>query len=202
MPRPGQQAARRKRARVSTTPIPVTNQEEPGSPNPRARCLPVADLPADFDGIPEDGAQYLAMVMRANEELPWSTRMEGWTPAVEDETKVRPDNGQPTGTRHMALPQGSWEVLFPLHFQNYRKVGGVSRFPHLAQADEVIFTALLLSELSGKLASVATPTISSRISTFARSKSTVRMVHVHQRLSHGAACEASTEGREGQRKGP
>lgn len=129
MPRPGQQAARRKRARVSTTPIPLTNQEEPGSPNPRARCLPVADLPADFDGIPEDGAQYLAMVMRANEELPWSTRMEGWTPTVEDETKVRPDNGQPAGTRHMALPQGSWEVLFPLHFQNYRKVGGVSQFP-------------------------------------------------------------------------
>lgn len=129
MPRPGQQAARRKRARVSTTPVPLTNQEEPGSPNPRARCLPVADLPADFEGIPEDGAQYLAMVMRANEELPWSTRMEGWTPTVEDETKVRPDNGQPAGTRHMALPQGSWEVLFPLHFQNYRKVGGVSQFP-------------------------------------------------------------------------
>ncbi|AFR99054.2 hypothetical protein C343_07039 [Cryptococcus neoformans C23] len=121
MPRPGQQAARRKRARVSTTPDPSTNREEQGSPNPRARCLPVADLPADFDGMPENGAQYLAMVMRNNEELPWSTRMEGWTPAVENETEVRPDNGQPAGRRHMALPQGSWEVLFPLHFQNYRK---------------------------------------------------------------------------------
>ncbi|WVQ73685.1 hypothetical protein IAR50_003265 [Cryptococcus sp. DSM 104548] len=128
MPRPGQQAARRKRARVSTTPSlstpasqPAAQQEDGGSPNPRAQCLPMADLPADFDGIPEDGAQYLAMIHKANKGLPFSTRMEGWVSEAEMQVEVVAETDGKGKERHVALPKASWEATFPVHFQGYRK---------------------------------------------------------------------------------
>ncbi|WVN90422.1 uncharacterized protein L203_105658 [Cryptococcus depauperatus CBS 7841] len=141
MPRPGQKAKRRKRARISTTPpstsfasAKAANQEDDegneeegedasGSPNPRARCLPVADLPDNFSGIPEDGGQYLAMAMKADKELPWSTRMEGWVSQweLDNAEKEEAINAKGSSERHIALPKGSWEMLFPTHFQNYRK---------------------------------------------------------------------------------
>ncbi|WVQ78686.1 hypothetical protein IAT38_000773 [Cryptococcus sp. DSM 104549] len=146
MPRPGQQAYRRKRAFGTDSPARSSSNRDPPavadptrSPPPRAQCLPIANLPEDFDGVPMDGEQYLAMVVKANGELPFATRMEGWKSMGEKEEERRLAGGSGAGSssgrddqkakgssgngsaRHPALPNGSWEVLFPLHFQNYRE---------------------------------------------------------------------------------
>lgn len=84
MPRPGQKRKRAQAAstpaRASTSSVPVTpvveingaggedqeevdeNDEEDAGPSTKSgQVLPVAILPDDFDGEPEDGATYLAL---------------------------------------------------------------------------------------------------------------------------------------------
>ncbi|WWD16748.1 hypothetical protein CI109_101179 [Kwoniella shandongensis] len=111
--------------------------------NPRSQCLPVADLPADFDGLPLDGAQFLALANRANETLPSFTRVDNpyreYSPSIPVEEEdirgiaVGDDRGEGSSSsgqfqrtkkvkqRHPALQKESWEVLFPIHYQSYRK---------------------------------------------------------------------------------
>ncbi|CAK9786078.1 hypothetical protein CC85DRAFT_283812 [Cutaneotrichosporon oleaginosum] len=82
------------------------------------QALPIAVLPDDFDGEPEDGATYLALANRANESLPFYKRVDvpdHLRPAVGPVAPPSP----PTG-RHPALPRESWEVLFAVHFAGYR----------------------------------------------------------------------------------
>ena len=59
MPRAAQHAqnAQRKRQREGED-----DDEEQNETHSRMQALPIADLPDDFDGDPEDGATYLAIV--------------------------------------------------------------------------------------------------------------------------------------------
>ncbi|WRT65473.1 uncharacterized protein IL334_002416 [Kwoniella shivajii] len=101
--------------------------------NPRSQCLPIGMLPADFDGTPVDGSQYLAMVDRDNRDLPSyksvtnpysqialsSSASQITNPSS---SAVRADaNGESSKQKHPALPKDSWESVFPTHFQGYRK---------------------------------------------------------------------------------
>ncbi|WVR04024.1 hypothetical protein IAU60_001023 [Kwoniella sp. DSM 27419] len=94
-----------------------------GDSGPKAQCLPVGELPDDFDGIPLDGSQYLAMSLKANESLPFAKSV-----VNPYEVPDRPAGPVPMGdangagpSRHPALPKESWGELFPLHFRNYRR---------------------------------------------------------------------------------
>ncbi|WWC69012.1 uncharacterized protein I206_102948 [Kwoniella pini CBS 10737] len=148
MARPGQAALRRKRAREemeissSTTNYPTshydyvdTDNVEQGEveeqvaaqgDNPRSQCLPVGILPEDFDGTPLDGSQYLAMANRDNADLPFAKSVNNPFKIDQPSTSMINEKNNATASsssssRHPALPKESWEAIFPLHFQGYRK---------------------------------------------------------------------------------
>ncbi|KAK8861349.1 hypothetical protein IAR55_002168 [Kwoniella newhampshirensis] len=115
--------------------------------NPRSQCLPVADLPEGFDGVPLDGAQFLALANRTNESLPFVTRVENpykESSPVEEEVRgieVGDDDDRGEGSssmgkrvkqKHPALQRDSWGVLFPIHYEAYRK-DLASRWPPSSQ---------------------------------------------------------------------
>ncbi|WVF66849.1 hypothetical protein IAT40_001591 [Kwoniella sp. CBS 6097] len=108
---------------------------------PRAQCLPIGELPLDFDGTPTDGSQYLAMVIKANDALPFVKSVDNPYKRPLSPSKPTKTTGNSAGggagagpSRHPALPKESWEVLFPTHFRGYKK-NVLSRLPptsHLA----------------------------------------------------------------------
>ncbi|WVW79777.1 hypothetical protein I302_101747 [Kwoniella bestiolae CBS 10118] len=151
MPRPGQAQARRKRAleemeagsSTSYTSYNYSNgpsnlncendynleadddgdDEEGGAiDNPRSQCLPVGMLPEDFDGTPLDGSQYLAMANRDNRDLPFvKTVINPYKTDLIGPTLPSTSQNHASGSRHPALPKESWQELFPIHYQGYRK---------------------------------------------------------------------------------
>ncbi|KAK4684827.1 gem associated protein 2, partial [Tremellales sp. Uapishka_1] len=120
MARKGQAAAKRKR------------EEEEGDPEsfPKLQALPVATLPEDFDGEPEDGAQYLALANRSNKTLPFFTRVAN--PYREPSPPLL--TSLASSTRHPGLPRDSWQILQALHFDGYRNLIQESFPPSLALA--------------------------------------------------------------------
>ncbi|OCF45067.1 hypothetical protein I317_01118 [Kwoniella heveanensis CBS 569] len=103
-----------------------------GKRQPRAQCLPIGELPLDFDGIPTDGSQYLAMVIKANEDLPFVKAVDNpykRACSPSKQTPVSTSTGGGAGpSRHPALPKESWGELFPTHFRGYKK-NVLSRLP-------------------------------------------------------------------------
>ncbi|KAF8917825.1 survival motor neuron interacting protein 1-domain-containing protein [Mucidula mucida] len=80
------------------------------------QILPVANLPANFDGVPTDGLQYLFTVRRDARKLPHITRVVN---PYEINQSIRPS--APSSTSHPSLPSEEWRVLFRERFGNLRK---------------------------------------------------------------------------------
>ncbi|OCF58288.1 hypothetical protein L486_04319 [Kwoniella mangroviensis CBS 10435] len=93
--------------------------------NPRSQCLPVGVLPEDFSGEPIDGSQYLAMANRDNQNLPFvKTVINPYRSDLIGPTlpsSLSASNKTGSSSRHPALPKESWQELFPIHYQGYRK---------------------------------------------------------------------------------
>ncbi|KAF8605344.1 hypothetical protein BDV93DRAFT_521670 [Ceratobasidium sp. AG-I] len=91
------------------------------------RVLPVADLPSDFSGEPEDGAQYLFLVRRDALSLPHTTRV--FNPY---ETPIAPSVPSTHKPRHPCLPSEEWRLSFEETFKVFRqtwRAGKASQLP-------------------------------------------------------------------------
>lgn len=112
-----------------------SDEEEPSLGK---QVLPVANLPADFSGIPQDGLEYLFTVrcalycpllwielhMRLRRDsrlLPHVTRAAN---PYEIEQRLEPDilDGPTLSTAHSILPNEIWRETFLRRFRNFRKV--------------------------------------------------------------------------------
>ncbi|EAU84635.2 hypothetical protein CC1G_00154 [Coprinopsis cinerea okayama7 len=80
------------------------------------QILPVASLPDDFDGEPQDGMEYLFTVRRDAQRLPEITRV----PNPYETSKPLPEVVRPPGT-HPSLPTPEWCELLETRFRNLRK---------------------------------------------------------------------------------
>ncbi|KZW04237.1 hypothetical protein EXIGLDRAFT_828151 [Exidia glandulosa HHB12029] len=80
------------------------------------QVLPVAHLPQDFNGEPEDGAQYLAMVRRDARSRPHTTRVANPYAA----TLAAPAPLKAT-TIESLLPSQEWRTVFEQRFREFRK---------------------------------------------------------------------------------
>ncbi|KAI0065972.1 hypothetical protein BV25DRAFT_1880026 [Artomyces pyxidatus] len=98
-----------------------TDEDEPGLG--LRQILPVANLPADFEGEPMDGLQYLFTVRRDARRLPHITRAanpyELLPPSSEsvvegDATPVEHEQSRPS------LPSDEWRAVFERRFRNFR----------------------------------------------------------------------------------
>lgn len=92
-----------------------SDEEEPALGK---QVLPVANLPADFAGEPQDGLEYLFTVRRDARMLPHVTRA-----ANPYEVKEEPVDRATASlsTPHSALPSEDWREVFVSRFRNFRK---------------------------------------------------------------------------------
>ncbi|KAI0089125.1 hypothetical protein BDY19DRAFT_944290 [Irpex rosettiformis] len=81
------------------------------------QVLPVANLPADFSGEPEDGLQYLFVVRRDSRALPHTTRVTN-PYEINEQTQQVVDLTEPTSDR---IPSEEWRELFLYRFKNFRQ---------------------------------------------------------------------------------
>ncbi|KAL7419777.1 hypothetical protein Q5752_005693 [Cryptotrichosporon argae] len=146
MARPGQREKRKAYAEKQE----ASNGERTSGP-----VLPVAELPADFAGDPEDGATYLALVNREATALPPYKRAPRPAPAP----PARAPAAQPiaSSSRHPALPNDSWPVTFEAHFLAFRKRAheSVERRPRPPGTPQPSSRAAWLAYLNGKRAESA-----------------------------------------------
>ena len=106
------------------------------------QVLPVADIDDDWDGEPEDGATYLALVKwvistrnsssthgsRANAQLPAFTRVENpYREPSPPPPIIGIGEGQAGPSRHPALPSEAWIQSFTDRWKVYRKVSAILR---------------------------------------------------------------------------
>ncbi|KAJ7180303.1 hypothetical protein C8R43DRAFT_972551 [Mycena crocata] len=82
------------------------------------QILPVANLPKDFDGTPEDGMQYLFTVRRDARHLPHVTRVQN---PYELPERLPPPPSDILPAVHPALPSPEWRTLFETRLRNFRK---------------------------------------------------------------------------------
>ncbi|GHJ86939.1 hypothetical protein NliqN6_3341 [Naganishia liquefaciens] len=95
---------------------------------PGKQCLPMASLPGNFSGEPENGEEYLAMMHKQSKSLPWITTAPNPYKAThfaaehEETTQSVQDTASTASSRkrHGALPSESWQLSFDEHFRNYR----------------------------------------------------------------------------------
>ncbi|KAK7061891.1 hypothetical protein R3P38DRAFT_2832137 [Favolaschia claudopus] len=85
------------------------------------QILPVANLPADFEGVPEDGMQYLFTVRRDARHLPHVTRAPN-PYEIPDRLPPPPssDDILPPAV-HPELPTPEWRTSLETRFRNFRK---------------------------------------------------------------------------------
>lgn len=114
----------------------LSDDEEPSLGR---QVLPVANLPASFNGIPEDGLQYLFTVRCVlNRPCNW-----GYSPRISRDARSLPHitraanpyevKEEPRDTardeltaEHPLLPSEQWREVFLKRFKNFRKVGYLS----------------------------------------------------------------------------
>ncbi|KAJ2931605.1 hypothetical protein H1R20_g5530, partial [Candolleomyces eurysporus] len=84
------------------------------------QTLPVADLPADFDGEPMDGLQYLFTVRRDARRLPDFTRVSNPYAAPEPAIPQIPYSSSSSRSPHPALPTDEWCALLERRFSHFR----------------------------------------------------------------------------------
>ncbi|KAJ7904716.1 hypothetical protein B0H14DRAFT_3851096 [Mycena olivaceomarginata] len=82
------------------------------------QILPVANLPADYEGIPEDGMQYLFTVRRDARHLPHVTRVPN---PYEIPERLPPPSDDILPVVHPELPSPEWRTLFETRYKNFRK---------------------------------------------------------------------------------
>ncbi|KIP10679.1 hypothetical protein PHLGIDRAFT_100801 [Phlebiopsis gigantea 11061_1 CR5-6] len=104
-------SSKRKRNDVDSS-----DEEEPSLGK---QVLPVANLPANFSGDPEDGLQYLFLVRRDARTLPHVTRAEN--PYEFPEPQLPDLGGDAPRDVHSALPSEDWREVFVSRFRNLRK---------------------------------------------------------------------------------
>ncbi|CCA74062.1 hypothetical protein PIIN_08016 [Serendipita indica DSM 11827] len=83
------------------------------------QVLPVANLPSDFDGVPQDGMEYLFTVRRDAKSLPRFTRVDN--PYEVDEIIHATRYGASSAQENEQLPSEEWRTSFTRSFQNYRQ---------------------------------------------------------------------------------
>ncbi|KAJ7490380.1 hypothetical protein B0H11DRAFT_1859686 [Mycena galericulata] len=83
------------------------------------QILPVANLPEDYEGTPEDGMQYLFTVRRDARHLPHVTRVPN--PYEIPERLPPPPPSDILPPVHSALPSPEWRTLFETRYRNFRK---------------------------------------------------------------------------------
>ncbi|KAG6821549.1 hypothetical protein H0H93_000058 [Arthromyces matolae] len=83
------------------------------------QILPVANLPDNFNGEPEDGMQYLFTVRRDARNLPHVTRAAN--PYEEPQPPLNLKADSRTLPEHISLPSEEWRSLFETRFKNFRK---------------------------------------------------------------------------------
>ncbi|KAH7343420.1 survival motor neuron interacting protein 1-domain-containing protein [Rhizoctonia solani] len=83
------------------------------------QALPIANLPHDFCGEPEDGMQYLFLVRRDAKALPNTTRVLNpyETANVQDHAMSTPVKKPP----HPCIPSEEWKVEFEKSFRAFRE---------------------------------------------------------------------------------
>ncbi|KAG6879207.1 hypothetical protein C0992_004446 [Termitomyces sp. T32_za158] len=90
---------------------------EDDEPSFGRQILPVADLPEDFHGEPEDGMQYLFTVRRDARNLPHTTWVENpYEPTplpFKEDDRVMPE--------YISLPSEDWRTTYETRFKNFRK---------------------------------------------------------------------------------
>ncbi|EKM59252.1 uncharacterized protein PHACADRAFT_136695 [Phanerochaete carnosa HHB-10118-sp] len=84
------------------------------------QVLPVANLPADFSGVPKDGMEYLFTVRRDARLLPYVTRVVN-PYEIEEEARPIDYDAAPLSTPHSALPSEGWREVFVSRLRNFRK---------------------------------------------------------------------------------
>ncbi|KAK7060464.1 hypothetical protein VNI00_001229 [Paramarasmius palmivorus] len=91
-----------------------SDEEEPSLGR---QILPVANLPVDFDGIPQDGMEYLFTVRRDAAKLPRLTRVDN--PYASTEPILPP--ARDFVVTNPALPSEEWRMLIQERFLNLKK---------------------------------------------------------------------------------
>ena len=109
------------------------------------QVLPVADLPFNFDGVPEDGAQYLftvryVLILRLGQHivlavligcmpcrrdaslLPHITRVDNPYAIPEAPANVAPDPSTSHTSRKPAVPSKEWRGVVEKRFRNLKRV--------------------------------------------------------------------------------
>ncbi|KAG9104203.1 hypothetical protein FRC06_004628 [Ceratobasidium sp. 370] len=94
----------------------LTGDDDDEVPSLGNRVLPVANLPDDFNGEPEDGAQYLFLVRRDALNLPHTTRADNpyAIPMIPPASAAR----KPP---HPCIPSEEWRSSFEGTFKNFRQ---------------------------------------------------------------------------------
>ncbi|KAG6869348.1 hypothetical protein C0993_000101 [Termitomyces sp. T159_Od127] len=81
------------------------------------QILPVADLPDNYNGEPEDGMQYLFTVRRDARKLPHTT----WVENPYEPTLLPFKNDDRVMPSHVSLPSEDWRATYETRFKNFRK---------------------------------------------------------------------------------
>ncbi|CAE7233434.1 unnamed protein product [Rhizoctonia solani] len=80
------------------------------------QALPIADLPDDFSGEPEDGMQYLFLVRKDARALPNTTRVVNPYTSTETITAASPKKPP-----HPCIPSEDWRTEFEKSFRAFRE---------------------------------------------------------------------------------
>ncbi|KAI0728676.1 hypothetical protein C8Q72DRAFT_875595 [Fomitopsis betulina] len=92
--------------------------DDDDEPSLGRQVLPVANLPASFNGTPEDGLQYLFTVRRDARTLPHVTRAANPYEVKEEPRDTVRDE---LAAEHPLLPSERWREIFLKRFKNFRK---------------------------------------------------------------------------------
>ncbi|KAG8687891.1 hypothetical protein FRC09_013216 [Ceratobasidium sp. 395] len=103
----------------------ITEDNSEELPVPGNRVLPVANLPDDFSGEPEDGAQYLFLVRRDALNLPHTTRVDN--PYASPIVLATPSTRKPP---HPCIPSEEWRSCFEGTFKTFRQSWRNSKASH------------------------------------------------------------------------
>ncbi|KAI0308653.1 hypothetical protein OF83DRAFT_1288892, partial [Amylostereum chailletii] len=84
------------------------------------QILPIANLPADFDGEPMDGMQYLFTVRRDARKLPGTTRVANPYEVIPSSAPGVPSTSDGHPKPDVGLPSEEWRAAFERRFRNFR----------------------------------------------------------------------------------
>ncbi|KAF7798895.1 hypothetical protein EIP86_010123 [Pleurotus ostreatoroseus] len=95
------------------------NDSDDEEPALGRQVLPVANLPTDFDGIPQDGLQYLFTVRRDALKLPRTTRVDN-PYEIKEEIMEDVTDAFMQHPANSVLPSEEWRDVFLKRFRNFK----------------------------------------------------------------------------------